>query len=123
MVHIPYRISLNLGTQLLGHPGQDLNYAVLEKFASTVRLSLSRKIQIYKSGKGSGNARPTDLRDLGMLLVTFKDRRGKSYLKNVDGRTLWRCEGQIEVSKNEARSLTNCNTKVRSASSLISLLQ
>ncbi|KAL8276400.1 hypothetical protein RQP46_011198 [Phenoliferia psychrophenolica] len=113
MIHIPYRVSLNLGAQ--PNPvraGRELNQLLLDNFASTVRMSLSRRIQIYKSGKGTGNRAPTDLRDLGLVLTVFKDRRGRSYFSTVEGRLVWRFEGQIEVGKGEGRSLANCNTTV-----------
>ncbi|KAM0756346.1 hypothetical protein T439DRAFT_331196 [Meredithblackwellia eburnea MCA 4105] len=113
VIRIPYRITLNLGRLPDPLPvTQQLNQEALDKFADTARISLSRKTCIYKSGRFAGD-HPQEIRDLPMLLVTFKDHREGSQFVYQGGKTLWRVEGYLELQKNEARSMTSCNVSVR----------
>ncbi|KAI5478131.1 hypothetical protein MNV49_005395 [Pseudohyphozyma bogoriensis] len=104
-VQVPYRLSLNFGAV-----GDSVyfNEDALKKFSDQLRISLSRRVVISKSGKTGGEERA-----LPTLLVTFKDKRERSGFVNVDGRRVWRVEGVIEADKRETRSLSTCSVTVR----------
>lgn len=114
VVHIPYRVSLDFG--VVG-PSQYFNENVLKKYSDTLRIALSRRITLSKSGKPSADGKFEE-RALPVLLVTFKDRRENSGMVIVDGNSVWRCEGYLEAEMREARSLSTCSAAVRFVESL-----